>query len=212
MPRKNSPLQYVFVRVHADGTAIATGDNLPTQTLQVSDDLYGTPVKTLEDGVYQLMPRRLKLTLRTSDLQSLTASEPGGDGGQQHVGPAFDWPALCRVVALDMGVPTRQVTRMKLRQVVPKLEDLLYRRGRSDIKRPRAARHARKEGAPADDDLVALLAETRQRFGHTLDVVAHKIGIDTATVFRWVKRTQPIGAEHEDRVRGYLDDPENDDE
>lgn len=201
----------MFVRVHSDGTAIATGDDLPTQTLQASDDLYGTPVKDLEDGVYQLMPRRLKLTLRTRDLQTLTASEPGVGGTQEHVGPAFDWPALCAVVAQDIGVPTRQVIRMKLRQVVPKLEDLMYRRGRSDIKRPQATRHSRKEGAPAEDDLVAQLAETRQRCGHTLDVVAAKVGVDTATVFRWGKRTEAIATEHADRVRAYLDNPEKDD-
>ena len=212
MPRRNSPLRFVFVRVRADGSAIATGDGLPTQMLQASDDLYGTPVADLENGVYQLMPRRLKLTLRISDLQSLTTPTAGVGKTQQNLSATFDWPALCEVVALDMGVPTRQVTRMTLRQVVPKLEDLLYRRGRTDTKRPQAKRLLKKGSTPAEDDLAALLAATRQRFGHTLDIVAAKVGVDTATVFRWVKRTQAIATEHEDRVRAYLDNPEKDDD
>ncbi len=217
LPRKNSPLRYVFVRLHADGTAIATGDELPTQMLQATDDLYGTPVADLEDGVYQLMPRRLKLTLRTSDLQNLTTPRPAtGEaqqqhlGGQQNLSDSFNWPAICEAVARDMGVPTKQVARVTLRQVVPKLEDLLYRRG-SDNKRPQAKRPLAKSHTPAEDDLAALLAETRQRFNHTLDVVAAKVGVDTATVFRWVKRTQEIATEHKDRVRAYLGDPEKDD-
>jgi hypothetical protein len=200
----------VFVRIHANGTAIATGDELPTQKLQATDDLYGTPVADLEDGVYQLMPRRLKLTLRTSDLQSLTTAKPAVGETQQNLSTTFNWPALCEAVALDMGVPTRQVTRMTLRQVVPKLEDLLYRRGRSEIKRPQPRRPLTKTRAPAEDNLAALLAETRQRCNHTLDVVAGKVGVDTATVFRWVKQTQAIATEHTDRVRAYLDNPEKD--
>ncbi len=218
MPRKNSPLRFVFVRVHADGTAVATGDELPTQTLQATDDLYGTPVADLEDGVYQLMPRRLKLTLRTRDLQNLTTpksaageASPAHDCGRQSAGAGFSWPAICAAVALDMGVPTRQVTRMTLRQIVPKLEDLLYRRGRADIKRPQAARPLKRSDESAEDDLAAQLAETRQRCNHTLDVVAAKVGVDTATVFRWAKRTQPIASEHKDKLRAYLDNPEKDD-
>ena len=187
MPRKSRPLRYVFVRIRANGSAIATGDELPTQIVQAGDDLYGTPVEDLEDGVYQVMPRRLKLTLRTSDLRRLTAPPSAAGGENDNPGPTFDWPVLCEVVAHDMGVPTSQVTRMSLRQVVPKLEDLLYRRGRADIKRPQAKRHPTNQGVSADEDLAALLEQTRQRFGHTLDVVAAKVGVDTATVFRWVK-------------------------
>lgn len=185
--------------------------------LQATDDLYGTPVEDLEDGVYQLMPRRLKLTLRTRDLHNLTTPQPAaGEGsqqyfrGQQNLSDSFNWPAICEAVARDMGVPTKQVARMTLRQVVPKLEDLLYRRGRTDIKRPQAKRPLAKSHTPAEDDLTALLAEIRQRCNHTLDVVAAKVGVDTATVFRWVKRTQAIATEHKDRVRAYLDDPQKD--
>ena len=217
MPKKSGPLLFVFVRLQPDGTVIATGDDLPTQMLQATDDLYGTPVEDLEDGVYQLMPRRLKLVLKTSDLHDLSTQAPAdGEAPRRHFGGidnasgAFDWPAIFRVVALDIGVPTKQVARMTLRELVPKLDDLLFRRGRNGAKRPHTKRDSKKRNTPDEGDLPALLAETRKRFHHTLEEVAAKIGVDTGTVFRWIKGKHAVSTEHKDGVRAYLDDPDKD--